>query len=146
MTTQPRVFTLEEANALLPRVNALVAQQLARRQTIEERLHVLAERTGVPPEGVVEKPDDPDDVREIKRDIIARLHEYQSSWNDLENMGIVLKDARTGLLDFYSRIDGKLVFLCWKYGEEAITHYHDVDSGFAGRKPIEGAVKTRLYN
>ena len=144
--TQPRVFTLEEANALLPRVNALVAQQLDRRRVIEERLVVLAERTGVPPEGVVEKPDDPHDVREMKRDIIARLHEYQSSWNDLENMGIVLKDARVGLLDFYSRIDGKLVFLCWKYGEEAITHYHDVDQGFAGRKPIEGAVKTRLYN
>jgi hypothetical protein len=144
--TQPRVFTLEEANALLPRVNALVAQQLDRRQGIEERLLALAERTGVPPEGVVEKPDDPDDVRDMKRDIIARLHEYQSSWNDLENMGIVLKDARVGLLDFYSRIDGKLVFLCWKYGEESITHYHDVDQGFAGRKPIEGAVKTRLYN
>jgi hypothetical protein len=144
--TQPRVFTLEEANALLPRVNALVAQQLDRRQAIEERLLALAERTGVPPEGVVEKPDDPPDVRDIKRDIIARLHDYQSSWNDLENMGIVLKDARIGLLDFYSRIDGKLVFLCWKYGEESITHYHDVDQGFAGRKPIEGAVKTRLYN
>ena len=144
--TQPRVFTLEEANALLPRVNALVAQQLDRRHLIEEKLLVLAERTGVPPEGVVEKPDDPADVREIKRDIIARLHDYQSSWNELETMGIVLKDARTGLLDFYSRIDGKLVFLCWKYGEEAITHYHDVDQGFAGRKPIEGAVKTRLYN
>jgi hypothetical protein len=144
--TQPRVFTLEEANALLPRVNALVAQQVDRRQVIEEKLLVLAEKTGVPPEGVVEKPDDPADVREIKRDIISRLHDYQSSWNELENMGIVLKDARTGLLDFYSRIDGKLVFLCWKYGEEAITHYHDVDQGFAGRKPIEGAVKTRLYN
>ena len=144
--TQPRVFTLEEANALLPRVVALVAQQLDRRQSIEERLLVLAERTGVPPEGVVEKPDDPEDVLVIKRDIIARLHDYQSSWNDLENMGIVLKDARTGLLDFYSRVDGKLVFLCWKYGEEAITHYHDVDQGFSGRKPIEGAVKTRLYN
>lgn len=144
--TQPRVFTLEEANSLLPRVNALVAQQLDRRSAIEERLLVLAERTGVPPEGVVEKPDDPEDVRGIKRDIISRLHDYQSSWNDLESMGIVLKDARTGLLDFYSRIDGKLVFLCWKYGEEAITHYHEVDQGFSGRKPIEGAVKTRLYN
>ncbi|MEO7094158.1 MAG: DUF2203 domain-containing protein [Polyangiales bacterium] len=144
--TQPRVFTLEEANALLPRVNALVAQQLDRRQVIEERLLVLAERTGVPPEGVVEKPDDPEDVCDIKWEIISRLHDYQSSWNDLENMGIVLKDARIGLLDFYSRVDGKLVFLCWKYGEEAITHYHDVDQGFSGRKPIEGAVKTRLYN
>ena len=42
--------------------------------------------------------------------------------------------------------DGKVVFLCWKYGETQIAHYHDVDSGFSSRKPIEGAVKARLYN
>ena len=142
----PQFFTLEEANALIPRLTEVVARQLDRRAAIEERLNALAERTGVPPEGVVEKPDDPEDVRAMKRDIIARLHEYQSAWNDLESMGLVLKDARTGLVDFYSRIDGKIVFLCWKYGETSITHYHDIESGFAGRKPIEGAVKTRLYN
>jgi hypothetical protein len=141
-----RVFTLEEANALLPRVTAIVAAQLDRRAAIEALLVTLGQKTGAPPEGVMEKPDDPADVRDIKREIIARLQEYQSAWNELESLGIVLKDARTGLLDFYSRVDGKLVFLCWKYGEETITHYHDIESGFAGRKPIEGAVKTRLYN
>ena len=143
---EPHIFTLEEANALVPKLTDAVARQLDRRTAIEEKLTALAQRTGVPPEGVVEKPDDPEDVREMKREIIAALHEYQSAWNDLEAMGLVLKDARAGLIDFYSRIDGKMVFLCWKYGEKSITYYHDIDSGFAGRKPIEGAVKTRLYN
>jgi hypothetical protein len=146
MTSNPRIFTLEEANALVPRIAEVVARQLDRRSAIEERLNALAARTGVPPEGVVERPDDPDDVRAIKRDIIGRLQEYQTSWNELEVLGVVLKDARTGLVDFYARIDGKLVFLCWRHGEERITHYHDLESGFSGRKPIEGALKTRLYN
>ena len=146
MSTTPRIFTLEEATALLPQLNAICARQLERRTAIEQKLMQLAQKTGVPPEGVVEKPDDPADVRAIKRDIIARLHEYQSAWNELEKIGAVLKDARTALIDFYARVDGKVVFLCWKYGEESIAHYHDVDSGFSGRKPLEGAVKARLYN
>ena len=131
---------------MLPKLSALVAQQLDRRSAIEDRLVELSQSTGVPPEGVVEKPDDTPAVRTIKRDVIARLHEYQARWNELESLGAVLKDARTGLIDFYSRIDGKLVFLCWKYGEDTITHYHEIESGFTGRRPIEGAVKARLYN
>jgi len=146
MSTAPRIFTLEEANALLPELNAICGQQAERRAVIEQKLVELAQKTGAPPEGVMEKPDDPADVRAIKRDIISRLHEYQSAWNELERIGAVLKDARTGLVDFYARVDGKIVFLCWKYGEPQITHYHDVDAGFSGRKSIEGAVKARLYN
>ena len=146
MAAEPRVFTLEEANALLPRINALCVRQLERRTTIEQQLLELAKTTGSPPEGVMELPDDPAEVRTIKREIIGRLQEYQSAWNELESIGVILKDARIALLDFYSRVDGKLVFLCWKYGEDAITHYHDIEAGFSGRKPIAGAVKARLYN
>lgn len=146
MAADPRVFTLEEANALLPRLNALCARQHDRRSSIELRLLDLARQTGSPPEGVMELPDDPAEVRAIKRDVIERLQEYQSAWNELEAIGVILKDARSALLDFYSRVDGKLVFLCWRYGEAAITHYHDIQDGFTGRKPIAGAVKARLYN
>jgi len=141
-----RVFTLEEASALLPRLSAMIAQQLERRTDIETELSKLAEKTGSVPDGVVLEPDDSPDVRALKNGLLARLHEYQSGWSEVENMGAVVKDTRIGLLDFYSRVEGKLVFLCWKYGEDAITHYHDIESGFAGRKPIVGAVKARLYN
>ena len=141
-----RVFTLEEASALLPRLSAMVATQIEARTAIEERLAKLAEETGLPPEAVIERDDDTDAVRALKRDLIARLHDYQAAWNQVEDLGVVVKDPRIGLLDFYSRVDGKVVFLCWRYGEEAITHYHEIESGFAGRKPIAGALKTRLYN
>lgn len=146
MSGPSRLFTLEEANALVPQLNSLCAEQIERRAAIEKRLVELAQKTGAPPEGVMEKPDDPADVRAIKRDIISRLHEYQSAWNELEKLGVVLKDARTGLMDFYARVDGKVVFLCWQYGEDCVAHYHDIDAGFSGRKPIDGAVRSRLYN
>ena len=141
-----RIFTLEEANALLPRISALVAEQLDRRSALESRLAELARLTGSPPDTITEEPNDPPDIRTAKRELAARIGQYQTGWNELESMGAVLKDARTGLIDFYGRVEGKLVFLCWKYGEDAITHYHDLDTGFSARKPIEGAVRTRLYN
>ncbi len=143
---QRRIFTLEEANALLPRVRLAVARQLERRSDIEQRLKSLSSSTGTPPESVTPHPDDSPAVRDQKQEVVARLQEYQTAWNELEDLGIVVKDTRTGLLDFYARIDDKLVFLCWRYDEEVIGHYHEVEAGFAGRRPIVGAVKTRLYN
>jgi hypothetical protein len=141
-----RHFTLEEANAALPRVRAVIAKQIERRGAIERQLARLAEKTGTYPEAVVEQPDDTEDVRGIKQDLIARIHEYQRAWNDLEDLGVVIKDPRTGLVDFHSRVDGRTVFLCWRFGEDTITHFHELDAGFAGRKPLAGAVRARLYN
>lgn len=145
MSSSHRFFTLEEATALLPSLKALVGAQLERRATLEERLGQLALKTGAPPEAIVERPDDPDDVRALKREIVRRIEEYQKGWNELESIGAVLKDARTGLVDFYSKIDGRTVFLCWRFGEDAIEHYHDLESGFAGRKPL-ATIRARLYN
>lgn len=145
MGATPRFFTLEEATAALPSVKTLVGRQLERRTSLEQMLAQLALKTGSPPETVVEEPDDADDIRAMKRDIARRIEEYQRGWNDLEDMGIVLKDAKVGLIDFYSKVEGRTVLLCWKHGEDDIEFYHDVDSGFAGRKPLS-AVRARLYN
>jgi hypothetical protein len=140
-----RFFTLEEASALLPKVRALVSTQLERRSALEDRLGVLAQRTGTPPETVVENPDDPEDVKALKREILTRIEEYQRGWNDVEDLGAVVKDARTGLLDFYSKLEGRTVLLCWRFGEDSIAHYHDLESGFAGRKPL-APIRARLLN
>jgi hypothetical protein len=142
----PQVFTLEEANALVPRLNNIVGVQVDRRAAIEERLEKLAARLGAVPDAIQLEPGDAPDVRSLKEDIIARVDEYQSGWRDVEALGAVLKDARQGLLDFYGHVDGQAVWLCWKYGETAITHYHGLSEGFAGRKPIEPTMRRRLLN
>ena len=51
-------------------------------------------------------------------------------------MGIVVRDPSSGLIDFPSKREGKVVFLCWRVGEERIAYWHDPESGFAGRKPL----------
>jgi len=142
----PPVFTLEAVNALLPRLRAFMDQQMARRSEIEQRLEKLAKLLGAAPDNIQVDDGDPAPVRDLKQDLADHVTRYQTAWSELEEMGAVLKDPRTGLVDFYGQVDGKRVWLCWKYGEEAVTHYHGLHEGFSGRKAIEPAMRNRHLN
>ena len=141
-----RVFTLEAVNALVPRLSTLVGRQLDMRTDIEALLVRLGRELGDVPERIVLDPADPTEVREMKRELVLQIETYRAGWREVEEMGAVLKDARTGLLDFYGEVDGKLVWLCWRYGEEECAFYHALDQGFAARRPIGASVKQRLLN
>jgi hypothetical protein len=56
----------------------------------------------------------------------------------INDMGCLVKDLEQGLVDFYSTMDDEPVFLCWQFGEPAVTHWHPLEEGFASRRPIEG--------
>ncbi len=147
MDTPPQVWSLEAANAMVPRLRAIVGLQLGRRGEIEMKIRALGDATGTLADRIA-PPDasDPEPVRALKSELVARIAEYQDGWSEVERMGAVLKDPSIGLLDFYGRVDGKLVWLCWRYGEDAITHYHGLDEGFAARKPIGTTLKRHLLN
>jgi hypothetical protein len=142
----PPVFTLEAVNALLPRLRALMERQMGRRSEIELRLEKLAKLLGTAPSNIQVDDGDPPPVRDLKQDLADHVNRYQSAWSELEEMGAVLKDPRSGLVDFYGQVDGKRVWLCWKYGEDAVTHYHGLHEGFSGRKAIEPAMRNRHLN
>jgi len=141
-----RVFTLEEVNGLLPKLSVVVKRQLERRTAIESLLIQLGRELGDVPDRIVLDPADPIEVSELKRDVVRRIEEYREGWKEIEGMGAVLKDARMGLLDFYGTVDGKLVWLCWRYGEKEVTHYHALEEGYAARKPIAMSARYRLLN
>src|SRR5580704_3122054 len=143
MTGSFSVFTLEAVNALLPRLKSLMATQLERRVEIEEQLGRLAKAVGAVPDVIEMEESDPPQVRRLKEGLAERVEKYQSAWREIEDMGAVLKDPRTGLVDFYGQVDGKFVWLCWRYGEDAVTHYHGLDEGFASRKRIESTMRQR---
>lgn len=141
-----RVFTLEAVNALVPRLRSVVGQQLERRTAIEALLVRLGRELGDVPERIVLDPADPTDVREMKRELVVRIEAYRAGWREVEEMGAVLKDPRTGLMDFYGEVDGKLVWLCWKHPESECSFYHPLEDGFAARRPIGASVRQRLLN
>lgn len=141
------VFTIEAANALLPALTALVSRQFGRRTEIEDKLKSLSGLVGGElPSDLTPADDDPEPVRAAKRELVTRIHEYQEGWRDVEALGAVVKDPRIGLLDFYGEVDGRAVWLCWKYGEPEVGHYHALDEGFAGRRAIRTSLRQRMLN
>jgi hypothetical protein len=120
-------FTVEEANALLPKLRPIVADLLAARQRIVDAqpevwpmLEKAVGNGGSKKAGAV----------------LADFEIVQKNVKDIEAMGLELKDVNTGLIDFRSEREGREVYLCWRYDEPRVAHWHDLDAGFAGRQPL----------
>lgn len=143
---EPRVFTISEVDALIPRLSELVGRQLLRQSEIEQCLAELARLAGGLPRTLDDDASDPEGVAKLKKELRARISRYETGWHDVQELGAVVKDPQIGLLDFYGRIDGRLVWLCWRYGEESLRYYHELESGYAGRRPLRPEARARLLN
>jgi len=121
-----RLFTLEEAQELLPRVRPL----LERSRDLSLRLAEGRAAGGL--QGIAGGNGGGGAVQQLM-EIGAAL---QAALEEIEALGIVVRDPATGLIDFPAERQGAPIFLCWRLGEEAIAFWHDTDSGFAGRQPL----------
>ena len=133
--TEPAVkyFIVDEANATLPYVGRIVEDIVADYQRWRDciyRYEVLATASNSE-EGETEEQVT---VREEVDGIAQRINGFI---NELAAVGCVFKGFEGGLVDFRSRREGRDVYLCWKLGEEEVGHWHEVDSGFAGRQPLQ---------
>jgi len=145
MNTQ-RVFTISEINALIPDLSDLVGDQLREQSEIEHGLAELTRLSGSTPQSLEAGPSDGSEVRKLKRELKQRIERYEAGWARVQTMGGVVKDPQTGLVDFYGRVGEKLVWLCWRYGEDSLSHYHELESGFSGRRPLTADVRRALLN
>ena len=133
--TPPRTYTPEEANAVLPQVRTLVeriVECFTQLPELQEAARVADYKTTRPEAG----PDLEREYEKARRAMHDAEMELAENALRLERLGVSLKDAQTGLIDFYSYRDGELVELCWKLGEPAIEHWHRIGDGFAGRRPL----------
>lgn len=145
-TQAQRVFTISEVNALIPALSSLVHDQLKEQSDIEHGLAELMRLTGEPPRSLESTTHDSSEVRRLKQDLRGRIGRYETGWQRVQMLGGVVKDPQTGLVDFYGRVDGKLVWLCWRYGEDTLGYYHDLTAGYSGRRPLSADVKRKLVN
>jgi hypothetical protein len=120
-------YTAEEANALLPTLRPIVAGMLEARQRI-----VKAQPELWP---MLEKAVGNGGSQKAGR-VLADFERIQKAVKAIEGYGLQLKDLNTGLIDFLSQRDGREVWLCWRFDEPSVAHWHDLDAGFAGRKPL----------
>ena|SRR5688572_378743 len=129
-----KIFTIEQANAMLPLVRAITADLSRLARDVVDRRHRLEVITA----GRDLKPGDPyaDELAQVEAELerdAAKLKDYLS---ELKDLGVEPKGAVDGLVDFPSLMDGRLVFLCWKLGESEVLHWHEIDSGYAGRQSL----------
>ncbi len=131
-TTDARVFTVALANRTLPLVRRIVSdivQEYPRWRDLVARYELLS--AGARPEW-----GESQDMQRVHHEIESFAERIESYRKELEQIGCHLKDAETGLVDFYGLHEGRLVCLCWKLGEDTVGYWHELEAGFAGRQPI----------
>lgn len=128
-----RLFTLEEAEALLPKLIPLVdrLQDLKRRQDhLRQTSGSLGQRSRTNGHAIT------DDLEIAKSEIAVTAQGINDLIEEISALGCEVKDLNLGLLDFRSMLDGNEVYLCWKAGEPKIEWWHQLNSGFSARNPL----------
>ena len=122
-----RDFTIEEANALLPRLEPLMAQLL------EKRAKVVHLRNQIG--------DSIDDLRidfggSVPSEMVQDFATIERLIGQIQSHGCVIKSIDAGLLDFLAKHKGRHVYLCWRYGEPKVAFYHELHKGFGARRQL----------
>lgn len=131
-----KTFTLEEAEHMLPTIEALLKRAMEAKQaaeSVEEELQNLGRRIFLAGGTMV-------NVEEVGRQRTALkglVQRAKDSIEEIDAIGVQVKDLNIGLLDFPAYLDGELVLLCWKLGEPRIGFWHSLEDGYKGRQPVD---------
>ena len=134
--TARRIFRVEEANAIVPRLQLLIERLQRAALRLHEEMRSLAHASGLEVSAVStehllrERPA----ARILVEELDAIVHEIEQS-------GAHLKDVQLGLVDFPAEFEGEEVYLCWQFGEPEIAFWHRLGDGFAGRQPLPGPTR-----
>ena len=131
-----RYFNLVEAESHLPAVESLLRSLMQLREDYRRseaelariNLRITAAGGMIPPR---------EEIGRLRRRKDAAAQGLKSSIEKIEEIGCLLKDVDTGLIDFPTLYRGQEVYLCWKLGEAGIGFWHPVEEGFRGRRPID---------
>lgn len=123
-----KLFSLQEANDLVPTLTETFADIRRERQAIESFLPDIRRAAERRREGGGSL---------FGPQYIEALERINALVDRVTDLGVLVKDAEQGLCDFPSSSGGRLVLLCWRYGESAVTWWHSVEEGFKGRRPVE---------
>jgi hypothetical protein len=125
--TFARLFTVEEANALIPTLNEILEEVALHRDALRERaphMEPILRSTGTNGGG------------KAASEYGVAAYRLYLAIERIRELGVVPKDLDTGLLDFPHEREGRVVFLCWHPPEERIEYWHEIEAGYAGRQPL----------
>ncbi len=133
-----KLFTVEEADKLLPQVRQFLKGLRACRDRMEklEKEKAVEELCGLEPDGTV-SPKTKDSLERLEGEQKQQVGSFEKLLKQMTLLGAQLKDLDQGLVDFFAGRGEELVYLCWKEGEDRIRYWHDLESGFPGRRSVE---------
>ena len=140
MVDAPRIFSVLEAERTLPLVRRVVGDLMATFPVWRQAITQYELLTGP----LRADSGETEAVRTARESVTREAERIQGYLEELARVGCIFKGFEGGLVDFYALREDRLVFLCWKLGEDHITHWHEVDSGFTGRQPIDNTMLTEI--
>lgn len=123
----PRLFTVEEANELLPVLREILQDVYRHREAMREKAPHL--------EPILKAAVTNGGGREGSEYGVEAYKLYLAV-DRIRELGVLLKDLDMGLLDFPHERDGRVVFLCWREPEERVAYWHELEAGYQGRRPL----------
>jgi hypothetical protein len=126
-----KLFTVEEANAMLPVLRPLLENVLEIIRRLKSKSEVVIRNEKLDPDA----PNLMDRLRE-DADIARLLHRVKLRVDEIHGYGCICKGVEQGLVDFPCMLGPEVVFLCWQLGEPAVNHWHRIEDGFAGRRAL----------
>ncbi len=128
-----KIFTVAEAEETLPLVRRVVQDLIEEYPHWREAVGTYEIRSG----GVKAETGESEELLQEREQVMLRAERINGFLKELEQIECVFKGFENGLVDFYALREDRLVFLCWRLGEEHVTHWHEVDAGYTGRESID---------
>lgn len=130
----PRLFTLDEARALLPTLRPMLHELREQRQRLSEQERLLREvrRTARSNGHSLESK-----IAAAQAAVDETIEGVRQRITDVTKLGVEIKDLDMALVDFPARREGRIINLCWHVDEDDIGFWHETDTGFASRQPLE---------
>ena len=123
----PKLFTVQEANALLPKLKELLEDVARHRDSLREmapHMEPILRSSGANGGG------------RTGSEYGVEAYNLYLAVERIRELGVILKDLDMGLLDFPHEREGRVVFLCWHPPEERVAFWHEIEAGYAGRQPL----------
>ena len=132
-----KVFSVDEANGLIPFLERALGDLTAQGREIAALRREMEVLSAIESAGASGGNADVRALRSKEAEYQERAQRFHALLRDVTGRGCLVRDLEVGLVDFYTMAKGRVVCLCWRRGEPRIGHWHPVDEGFSGRRPLE---------
>lgn len=132
-----RIFTVDEANQLLPYLDEALDRLAGLGRTVTGLKREIDVLRAIAGSGASDTNPDLRSLGEKEDAYEIAVERFRSVLADVSRHGCIVRDLELGLVDFYTMVREQIVCLCWRRGEPRVEHWHPIDEGFSGRRPLD---------